>query len=271
MSLTVGTGPLARPSAGQLNADLWAVAPAHALFLHPVDQRIRAVHAGRTVLDTTGARMLHETGLLPRWYLPLADVLPGALQPSEQRSWCPFKGEARYWHLDVGSGPIPDAAWSYPEPVEGAPSLAGLVSFYLDRLDAWYVEDERLVGHPRDPFHRVDARRSSRPVRVQAGGEVIAETDAPVGVFETGLPPRWYLPPAAVRPGLLEPSATVTVCPYKGVASYEDLLVAGHRYPDAAWHYPDPLLEALPVAGYRSFAGEGIEVEVAPGPGPDPR
>jgi uncharacterized protein (DUF427 family) len=262
MSLTLGTGPLARPSEGRLNADLWSVAPKHALFLHPMQERIRAVLGGRTVVDTTGVFLLHETGLLPRWYLPEADVAPGMLRPSPTRTTCPFKGEAHYWHLELDGHRVEDAAWSYPEPVPGCPPLAGLVSFYLERLDAWYVEDEELLGHPRDPFHRVDARHSSRRVAVRVGGQVIAETRKPVAVFETGLPVRWYVPEDDVRDGVLEPSEKTTVCPYKGVASYEHVNVGGRRYADVTWHYPDPLLEALPAAGHRCFDGEGVDVEV---------
>ncbi|WP_233517543.1 DUF427 domain-containing protein [Geodermatophilus marinus] len=262
MSLTRGTGPLARPSAGRLNADLWSVAPAHALYLHPVQERVRGVLGGRTVVDTTGASLLHETGLLPRWYLPADDVAPGLLSPSATRTTCPFKGEASYWHLEVDGSRVEDAAWSYPDPVDGCPPLAGLVSFHLEGLDTWYVEDEELLGHPRDPFHRVDARRSSRHVVVRVGGEVVAETRSPVAVFETGLPTRWYVPEEDVRDGVLTPSGATTVCPYKGVATYEHVAVGGRRYDDVAWCYREPLLEALPVAGHRSFDGEGVRVEV---------
>jgi len=263
MSLTIGTGPLARPSKGQLNADLWSVAPAHALYLHPLQERIRGVHAGQTVVDTTRATLLHETGLLPRWYLPLADVVTGLLQPSETRTTCPFKGEAHYFHLDVGGRRIKDAAWSYPDSEDGRPDLTGLVSFWFEALDTWLVEDDVQIGHPRDPFHRVDARRSSRHVVVRVGEAVVAETRAPVAVVETGMPVRWYVPEADIRDGVLEPSDTTSVCPYKGVASYEHLVVAGRRYEDAAWCYREPLLEALPAAGHRSFDGEDIEVQVS--------
>ncbi|WNV77633.1 DUF427 domain-containing protein [Geodermatophilus sp. DSM 44513] len=262
MSLTLGTGPLARPSAGQLNADLWSVAPAHALFLHPVQERIRGILGGETVVDTTGAVMLHETGLLPRWYLPEAHVAPGVLEPSDTRTTCPFKGEAVYWHLAVDGRRVADAAWSYPDPVEGCPPLAGLVSFPFEALDTWLVEDDVQIGHPRDPFHRVDVRRSSRHVVVRVGGQVVAETGSPFAVVETGLPVRWYVPGSDVRPGVLEPSATTTVCAYKGVATYEHVVVDGHRYDDVVWCYREPLPEALPIAGHRSFHGDGVEVAV---------
>ncbi|MBA3574122.1 MAG: DUF427 domain-containing protein [Pseudonocardiales bacterium] len=96
---------------------------------------------------------------------------------------------------------VEDAAWSHPDPVDGCPPLAGLVSFYFEKLDTWLVEDDKRIGHPRQPFHRVDARGSSRRVLVKVGGEVIAETRASVALFETGLPVRWYVPEADVRGG----------------------------------------------------------------------
>lgn len=267
MALTLGTGPLARPSRGILNADLWSVAPERALFLHPLDQRIRGYVGDRAVVDTTSAQMLHETGLLPRWYIPLTDVAADLLVPNEQRTWCPFKGEAVYRDLRLDERQIENVAWSYPEPLDGCPPIADLVSFELARLDAWYEEDERVLGHPRDPFHRVDARRSSRHVVVRAGGELVAESRSPVALFETGLRPQYYLPETDVRTGLLRPSETETVCPYKGVARYEHIDAGGTRIEDAVWCYREPLLEALPVARHRCFGGEQVDVEVSPGHG----
>ncbi len=135
------------------------------------------------------------------------------------------------------------------DPVAGCPSLVGLVSVYFEKLDTWLVEDDEQIGHPRDPFHRVDTRRSSRHVVVRVGGEVVADTRRPVAVVETGLPVRWYVPEADVRDGVLEPSDSTSVCPYKGVANYEHVTAGGRRYEDAAWCYQEPLLEALPAAG----------------------
>lgn len=146
----------------------------------------------------------------------MAERIRGLLTPSATRTTCPFKGEASYWHLDVAGRRLEDVAWSYPDPLPGCPPLAGLVSFYQEKLSAWLVEDDEQVGHPRDPFHRVDARRSSRRVVVRVAGEVVAETRRPVAVFETGLPVRYYIPAADVRREVLQPSDTVTVCPTKG-------------------------------------------------------
>lgn len=261
MSLTLGSiAPLTRPPGGSLNVALPAE-PQHLLFLHGLDRRIRGEVAGVTVVDSCQAAMLHETGLLPRWYFPRS-AITGALQPSQTRTHCPFKGDARYWDLRVGDRLVRDAFWEYAEPLAGAPTgLAGLLAPYQEKFDRWREEDETVIGHPRDPFHRVDARLSSRRVTVWAGDQPLAETSRPVGVFETGLPPRWYLPRRDVRMELLTSSPTSTVCPYKGVASYWSL---GDQA-DVAWCYEQPLAEALPAAGYLSFEADGISVQVEPG------
>ncbi|MDD0859342.1 hypothetical protein NHF46_19740 [Arthrobacter alpinus] len=75
------------------------------------------------------------------------------------------------------------------------PDLAGYVAFDSDAFD-WLEEDDPVQSHPRDPFHRVDIRHSSRHVRVSTGSSVLAESSAPVMVFETGLAERIYLPQA---------------------------------------------------------------------------
>ncbi len=264
MSLTMGPGPLARTNRGRFNADLSA-APAHLLYLHDVPQRVRGVLAGETVVDTERAVLLHETGLLPQWYVPREDVRSELLTASDTRTHCPFKGDAEYWTVTVGDRAVPDAVWGYPDPVAAVPELAGLVAFYFDRLDAWYEEDELVFGpHPRDPFHRVDTKRTSRRVTVRAGGVVVADTDRAVALYETGLGVRWYLPGEAVDPVLLAPSETRTECPYKGIASYAHLTVGGTRYPDALWSYRTALPEAQQVTGFWSFdeTSDGIEIEV---------
>ncbi len=263
MSLTLGSiAPLGRPTGGALNIPI-PKTPAHLLYVHDVDRRIRGELDGTTVVDTTAAKMLHETRMLPRWYFPRDSVRTELLEPSATTSHCPFKGDASYWNLRVGDRVVTDAFWEYREEWPGAPDLVGLMSPYNEKFDRWLEEDEEIPGHPRDPFHRVDARRSSAHVVVRAGGEVVAETKQAVAVFETGLPARWYLPPADVRRDLLQSTSTETVCPYKGVASYWTVEAAGRHMEDAAWSYPDPYGEALPVKGYLSFLGDGVEVEVA--------
>jgi uncharacterized protein (DUF427 family) len=262
MSLTLGNGPLAKPTRGSLNFDLAGAAPAHVLYLHEVPQRVRGRFAGETVVDTRRAMLLHETGLLPQWYVPLADVRQDLIERTDRTTHCPFKGDASYWTLRVGDRAAENAIWGYEHPKPDCPPLTGLVAFYFDRLDAWFEEDEPVSGHPRDPFHRVDARRTSRHVVVRAGGKVVAESRRPVALFETGLPTRYYLPTADVRLAALRSSTTTSVCPYKGVATYHDVHAGDAVYRDAVFSYHEPLAEALPVAGLVSFLGRGVEVTV---------
>lgn len=258
MSLTIGIGPFAKPARGQLNADL-SGAPEHLLYVHELGRQIRGELAGKTIVDSVDVIMLHETGLRPQWYFPIADIRSDVLVESDHHTHCRYKGDARYWHVRVGDRLVENAVWNYPAPVPGAPNIAGLAGFYFDRLDAWYEEDEKLLGHPRDPFHRVDTRRSRRHVQVTLGGRTIAETDSPVALFETGLPVRWYVPGADLDWEALTASEKHTICPYKGIASY----VSAGDHPDVGWTYPEPLGEALAIAGHYSFDGPGIEVSVS--------
>jgi uncharacterized protein (DUF427 family) len=113
-----------------------------------------------------------------------------------------------------------------------------------NKIDACLEEDEEVFVHPRDPYHRVDILESSRHVKVSLNGEVVAETERPRILFETGLPPRYYIPLEDVREDVLVPSEKTTRCPYKGVASYWSVEAGGERVEDLVWYYPEPLPEA---------------------------
>ncbi len=263
MSLTLGSiAPLGRPTGGSLNIEVPST-PAHLLFVHDLPQRIRGALDGVTVLDTVAGRMLHETRMLPRWYLPRRDVATDLLEASPTVTHCPFKGDARYWHLRVGARLVEDAFWEYEQPLPGAPDLSGLLSPYVERWGSWMEEDEEVLGHPRDPFHRVDILRSSRQVKVSIGGRVVAQSTRALAVNETGFPTRWYLPADDVEGAVLAPSPTSSVCPYKGIASYWSVEVEGQSFPDAVWAYEDPFLPAAALKGARSFLADGIDVDVA--------
>jgi uncharacterized protein (DUF427 family) len=231
--------------------------PGHKILFEPHPRRLRAEIAGAVVLDTVGAHLLHESEILPVLYVPLADVDADVLEPSAHTTHCPFKGDASYWHVRVGDRLVENALWAYEDPLPEAPWLRGYGSLYWHKADAWYEEDERLVGHIRDPYHRVDVRRTSRGARVLARGELVAESARPVLLFETGLPTRVYFERGDVRADL-EPSEKRTVCPYKGIASYWSV----EELESAAWSYEAPLDGAGGVRGLVSFLGEGIEVEL---------
>lgn len=163
MSLTMGNGPFAKPLAGTLNFDLAAAAPASVIYLYGLDRRIRGEFAGEIIVDTVRATMVHETRLLPQWYLPLADVRPGVLIESDSRTHCPYKGDARYWHLSLNGRTVHDAAWSYPEPLPAPPISGG---WWRSIRNGWMPGSRRTSGWWAI---RVTPSTASTPV-VPAGG-----------------------------------------------------------------------------------------------------
>ena len=142
------------------------------------------------------------------------------------------------------------------------PDLAGYVTIAWNALEHWYEEDEEVFVHPRDPFVRVDALGSSRHVRVERDGHVLAESDAPIVVFETGAPTRYYLPEGDVDASLLDHSDLETWCPYKGSASYHHVTVGGRRHPNLFWSYLHPLREAREIEGYLAPYSERVDLIV---------
>ena len=259
MTLTIGNGPLGgRPPASNYAFE----SPAHKILFAPDPRRLRAFVGETLVLDTTGMHLLHETGILPVPYVPLADIDADLVERTDTTTHCPFKGDASYWSLRVGDDVREDAVWAYEEPVEQASWLRGFAALYFDRVDRWMIEDEPLVGHIRDPYHRVDVHQSSRRVRVSAGDDLVAETERPVLLFETSLPVRAYIPRGDLVAGRLAPSPTKTICPYKGEASYWHVHANGETFADAAWSYELPLAAAMKIAGHVCFMADGITVDL---------
>ncbi len=138
--------------------------------------------------------------------------------------------------------------------------LAGRARFEWDSLDAWFEEDEQVFVHPRDPYTRVDALRSTRSVRIELDGVILAESSSPVLVFETGLPTRYYLNRTEVDFTYLVPTDTVTACPYKGITSgYWSALLGDTSYSDIAWVYDFPTRQLLSIAGLIAFYDEMVD------------
>ncbi|WBB70752.1 DUF427 domain-containing protein [Micromonospora sp. WMMD812] len=143
------------------------------------------------------------------------------------------------------------------------PGLADTIRFDWAALDNWFEEDEEVYVHPRNPYARVDALRSTRSVRVELEGVVLAESTSPVLAFETGLPTRYYLNRTDVNFGHLVPSETTTACPYKGrTSNYWSVRVDGAVHPDLAWSYAFPTAALLPIAGLITFYNEKVDLIV---------
>ena len=261
MTLTIGTGPFGNQSTGTFNFDTGVLEP-HTLYFEDSPRRVRVMLGGETIADSRRAKLLHETGHLPVYYFPEEDVRMELLEESDHTTYCPFKGDASYWSVRVGDKVAENAVWSYPEPIDSAPPIAGYLAFYWNKMDHWYEEEEEVFVHPRDPYHRVDILESSRHVNVRVNGEVVAETDRPKVLFETGLPPRYYIPPEDIRMEMLTPTEKETRCPYKGIASYWSVEADGERVENLVWSYQDPIPEAAKTKGLLAFFNEWVDLEV---------
>lgn len=251
MSLTMGTGPFGHGPAGSFNFD---TPEKGAILLDVIPRHVRGLKDGETVVDSKRVHMLHESRILPVWYFPAEDVRMDLLRETGHTTHCPWKGDSRYYALRD----VEKAAWTYPEPIAGMERLKGLVAFHFGALDEWLEEDEPVIGHPRDPFHRIDVNRSSRHVKVTLDGETLAESDRPLALFETGLPTRWYLPREDVNMDVLQPSETRTTCAYKGHAS---TFSSGER-DDIAWTYSEPEREVEPIRDRIAFYNEFVDIEL---------
>jgi uncharacterized protein (DUF427 family) len=255
-----GTGPLSRSPTGSFNFD---TPPAgKSLYIEPTPKRIRVEVDGETIADSRRAVILQESGVQPVYYFPPDDVRTDLFEPTERHTKCPTKGEASYHSIRVGEREVKNGAWYYPEPIEGAEQIAGMIAFYWDRVDRWLEEDEEILVHPRDPYHRIDVLPSSRHVRISLEGELLAESTRPIALFESNLPSRWYLPREDVL-AELEPTETVTHCGYKGQASYYAVrLGSGETVPDLVWTYTDPFPEAGRIQDLLCFFNERVDIEL---------
>jgi uncharacterized protein (DUF427 family) len=219
--------------------------------VEPTPRRIRVRLGDRLVADSSRALLLiqYGPGGLPTYFLPREDVAPDALADET-----PAPDGRTTWDVYTATTRAAAAAWTHPHP-----QLAGHVTFSWRQLE-WYEEDERVVVHALDPYKRVDARHSSRQVEIRVGGETVARSIRPLVVFETSLPTRYYLPFGDVRSECLEPSQTVSHCPYKGRARWWSVRAGEVTVPDAAWSYPDPVPENPKLRDLVCFFTERVDL-----------
>jgi uncharacterized protein (DUF427 family) len=197
--------------------------PEHVVYVEPWPRRVRAYRDGQTILDSERTVLVYESGRLPRYAFPAEDVAI-------------------------------DAA---PEP-----EVDGYVSVPWGAAEHWFEEQQEIIVHPHDPYHRIEVLPSTRHVVVRVAGTAVADSTRPQILFETALPPRYYLPQEDVRMDLLESVAVSTGCAYKGFASYWDVVAGDERVPAAAWTYRDPIREGEQVRELVCFFQERPEIEV---------
>jgi uncharacterized protein (DUF427 family) len=223
-------------------------------------KRVRPFVDGVAVADTVRPLLVWENRHYPAYYFPIDDVRMDLLAPSGTTSHSPSLGDATHFTVKRGADARVDAARRYDaSPIE---ALRDAIRFEWAAIDAWFEEDEEVFVHPRSPYTRVDVLPSSRHVRVEAHGVVIAETTKPRVLFETGLPARWYVPKVDVRMDLLVPTDSTTQCPYKGQARYWSVRAGDELVTDAVWSYRTPLPESTQIAGLLSFYPDRVDVFV---------
>jgi uncharacterized protein (DUF427 family) len=227
--------------------------------VEPSHKRVRAYLGQELVADTSHPLLVWEVPYYPTYYIPSSDIR-AELIATDETEHSPSRGDADVYDVKVARATAPGAARRYPDsPLE---EIRDAVHLEWNAMDEWLEEDEPVYVHPRDPYTRVDILASSRHVRVVVDDETVAESRQPRILFETGLPPRYYLPLPDVRLDLLTPSQTETHCPYKGTASYWHLDLKGHRHDDLVWIYRTPLPESQKIAGLAAFYNEKIDLYV---------
>jgi len=216
-------------------------------------KRVRAYINGVCIIDTKKAKLVWLHRYYPKYYFSDfnfdSPYISGA--PKE------VDGDKKVYTINVGqSGPRTLTLYT-------AGKLAGLATVEFSAMDAWFEEDEEIFIHAKDPYKRVDILQSSRHVRVEVNGVILAETRSPRLLYETGLAVRTYIPKTDCRMDLWVASDLTTGCPYKGTAHYYDVILpSGEKFKDIIWWYPTTILETAPIRGYVAFYDEKVDVWV---------
>jgi uncharacterized protein (DUF427 family) len=254
MGLSWQQGPLGGASPGRFLTP--EPLPKRLLFAEPLRRRMRVKLAGEWIADSEQVLLLHEPGRYPVAYFPISDVRPGSLLSEGRTTPHSDFGTTDWFTVAVGDRRAAHGAWQYPAVPDHAKELRGRVAFAWRAMDAFYEEDERIVGHAADAYHRIDIRQTSRRLVVKDGAKAIADTRRPLVLFESGFAPRWYAPRQDIDQSALTPAEGQTFCPYKGLASYYH--VGDHKR--AAWYYPRAWLEVARISNLVSFEADEVDV-----------
>ena len=241
---------------------------ARALRIEPSPKRVRTYLAGHLVADSRHPVLVWEGPHYPVYYLPAGDIT-AELVPAGRTEHSPSRGEAEILDVKVASATAPGAALRYPE--SPLAELRDLVRLDWNSMSEWLEEDEPVYTHARDPHTRVDILASTRHVRVELDGVAVADSRQPRILFETGLPPRYYLPLTDLRMDLLRPSEASSHCPYKGTASYWSVDTGRAEHRDVVWMYRYTLPESQKIAGLACFYNEKVDLFIDGEPQERPR
>ena len=232
--------------------------PERLLYIEPLRRRMRVRFGGAWIADSERVLLLFEPGRYPVAYFPEADISPKVLEPSDYTTRHGDLGLTSWYVVRAGDQRAPRGAWQHTELPTYAGDLRERVAFAWRAMDAFYEEDERILGHAADSYHRIDIRQSSRNILVRHRDRVVADTKQPIALYESGFAPRWYVP----RPDIDESALTFvehqTFCPYKGLCSYYD--IGDARL--AAWSYREAYPEVGRISGLVSFEPDIVSVHL---------
>jgi uncharacterized protein (DUF427 family) len=254
MGLSWQQGPLATATVGHFLVP--DPLPERLLFAEPLRRRMRVRAGGVWIADSEDVVLLHEPGRYPVAYFPRSDIAPGVLELMNHRTHHRDLGPTSWFVVRAGDSVAERAAWQHVALPAHAAVLEGRIAFAWRAMEAFFEEDERIVGHAADAYHRNDIRSTSRHLVVQVGERVVADSTRPVVLYESGFAPRWYVPREDIDMSALTPSDGPTFCPYKGLASYYD--VAGVAR--GAWTYPAAWPEVDRLRNLVSFQQDKLTV-----------
>src|SRR5262250_3440643 len=225
--------------------------------------------ATRSVIaDSENVLLLFEPGHYPMAYFPKNSISADTLERTEHTTQHHALGLTSWYIVRAGEQSVARGAWQHVNLPDYASELQGRVAFAWHAMDAFYEEDERIVGHAADSYHRIDIRQTSRHLVVRYGDRTIADTRRPLALYESGFAPRWYVLRADVDQSALTPVKLQTFCPYKGLCSYYSIGDARQ----AAWSYPDAYPEVRRISNLVSFEPDivtvhldGTELRLEPG------
>ncbi|KAL4889901.1 hypothetical protein BDV59DRAFT_102501 [Aspergillus ambiguus] len=222
-------------------------------YSEDVSRRVRVLFAGHFIVDVPSAKLVWERPFYPVYYVPFSAIQPTYLRPNGTNS----NGDQTY-DLVISTRESTSAVTHIQSGV-----LKDYAKISFDAVDAWFEEDERMYGHPKDPYKRIQILQSSKHVRVEIDGVEVANTTRPKLLYETGLPVRKYIPHSDVRVDLLKDDpGRKTTCPYKGDASYYIVQTGTRERAGLAWWYRAPLPESMDIRGHIAFYDEKVDVWV---------
>jgi uncharacterized protein (DUF427 family) len=266
MGLSWQQGPLSPGAIGRFLVP--GPLPERLLYAEPLRRRMRVSFGGKWIVDTENVIVLFEPGRYPMAYFKETDVARGTLEPDGHTTQHADLGLTSWYTVRAGGKTAPRGAWQHTSLPAYAQELQGRVAFAWPAMEAFFEEDERIMGHAADSYHRIDIRQSSRHLVVQVRDRVIADTKRPLALYESGFAPRWYVPRADIDESALTPVEHRTFCPYKGLCSYYDIGEA-HL---AAWSYREAYPEVGRVNDLLSFEPDvvpvhldGVQLHLAPG------